>query len=376
LFFEEVKIEPVMVEALATDLTLEAADLHHGDIIVVQSAPICHCVFRQPTAPDFYQHLKSRLVVTFEQAVPVLLDSKPQMLELTVKATVGEARAKLASELSVLTAQLRFLRRHDSHAAQCAFDDSKSLQSLLTQHDGTVADTLFYELPDGPDTHKSLNVDWLETPSSSLTMLTLSVLLGDSVQDLLELLTTQLDTSVPGQQLRLLQIASCCISRVVPCDESVGNLDDSVWRFRAEPIPASQLHLAPGEMLVHVAHVRKDATGLVVPFGEPFLLKLREEEPLSSVKACAADLLGLDGAGAVFSSWRWGVVSSGILKPICSDSDTVLPRQMLRQSHESADLDTYLAVEHEPATRTKRSRPQTDGHGLRLVRSQQLRIYN
>jgi hypothetical protein len=49
---------------------------------------------------------------------------------------------------------------------------------------------------------------------------------------------------------------------------------------------------------------------------------------------------------------------------------------VMRPSPESAVFETYLAVEHEPATRTKRSRPQTDGPGLRSVRSEQLRIYN
>jgi len=375
LFFEEVKIEPVMVEAIDADLTLDSAALEHGDILVVQSAPTGHSTLRHRFAPDFYQHLMSRLVVSFHQVVPAPLDTRPRVLELTVTATIGEARTQLASELGVLTAQLRFLRRNDSHAALRPFDDSESLQSLISQRDGSIAATLMYELLDGPDTHKSLSVDWLETPSSPLTMLALSRRLGDSVHDLLEQLANQLVPSVPGQQLRLLQIASCCVSRVVPCDESVDDLDDSVWRFRAEPIPADQLDVRPGERLVHVAHVRRDA-GSVVPFGEPFLLKLREEEPLSSVKACAADLLGLDGAGAVFSSWRWGVVSSGSLEPISADSDAVLSRLAMRQSHESASCEAYLAVEHEPATRTKRSRPQTDGYGLRSVRSQQLRIYN
>ncbi len=363
-----------MVEAIATDLTLDMADLHHGDILVVQSAPSGHGTMRHRFAPDFYQHLKRRLVVTFEHAVPVLLNSEPRVLELTVATTIGEARTQLASKLGVLTAQLRFLRRQDSHAALRPFDDSESLQSLLAHHDGSVADTLMYELLDGPESHKSFSVDWLETPSSPLTMLALSLRLGDSVHDLLEQLASQLDTSVTGQQLRLLQIASCCVSRVVPCDESVGNLDDSVWRFRAEPIPADQLDVRPGERLVHVAHVRRDATGLVVPFGEPFLLKLREDEPLSSVKARTADQLSLDGAGPGFLTWRWGVVSSGSLELISADSDAVLPHLVMRPSPESAVFETYLAVEHEPATRTKRSRPQTDG--LRTVRSQQLRIYN
>ena len=376
LFFEEVKIEPVMVEALATDLTLETADLRHGDIVVVQPAPTSHGTFRHRLAPDFYQHLKSRLVVAFQQAVPVQLESKPRLLELTVATTIGEARTQLASVICVLTAQLRFLRRHDSLAALRPFDDGETLLTLLAQHDGSVADTLMYEVLDGPDTHKSFSVDWLETPSSPLTMLALSLLLGDSVKDLLELLTTQLDTTAPGHQLRLLQIAGCCVSRVVPCDESIDSLDDSAWRFRAEPVPADQLRVAPGERLVHVAHVRRDAAaGSVVPFGEPFLLKLRAEEPLSSVKARAANLLGLDGAG--FSSWRWGVVSSGSLELICADSDAVLPRLMMRQSHEgSAVSETYLAVEHEPATRTKRSRPRSDSHALHSVQNRQLRIYN
>ena len=382
LFFEEIKSEPVMVEALSTDLTLKGAELGHGDIIVVQRALAPCDSFRHPFAPSFLLHLKSRLVVAFQEAAAPLPRIKSLVLELTVSTTIGEARSRLASELGVQTAQhLRLLRPQDGPTALRPLGDEEVVHSLLPQHDGTISNTLMYEVLDAPGTHKSLSVDWLGAPSSPQVQLTLTLTCGQSVHDLLVLLANQLCATgqVPHgaeQQLRLLQLSCHRVSVVVPCDEIVDNLDDVAWRFRAEPIPVDQLHVAQDERIVHVAHVRNHP-GLpvpVVPFGDPFLLKLREDEPLWSVKARVAALLGLDAAGAEFSSWRWGVVSSERFEPIPSDSHVVLPRLLPRHS-QSTHCDTYLAVEHELAPSTKRSRLLRD-NAVRSVHNRQMRIYN
>ena len=368
-----------MIESLAANLTLSAASLGHGDIIVVQRSPTCRDTFRHSLAPSYFLNLKSRLTVRFQLIASGSSKAPSTTLELTVLTTIGEARAALAAELGLPTVQrLRFLRHFGSPAALRPYDESESLQSLLARHDGTFTDTVAYELADGADTHKSLNVDWLETPSDPPAMLAFSVRHGQSIQEFLKELgmdvsvTAQPDPSY-GRRLRLLQLSGGRVCKVVSKDDTVDSLDDNMWRYRAEPIPADQLHVGRGERIALVAHVRRDSAGSVTAFGEPLLLKLHEDEPLASVKLRVAALLGMDGS-AEFASWRWGVVSQGRLQPIPSDAYAVLPR-LVRHKTSLEGFEPYVAVEHEPVTRSKRTRPQND-HALRAVQSRQMRIYN
>ena len=382
LYFEEIKFEPVMVDAIDADVTLDVADLGHGDIVVVQRAHACDGAVPHPLAPAFFSHLKNRLVVVFQRSAPSKLPSKPVVLELTALTTIGEARVKLATTLGLHATQLvQFSKPYGSPLALRQLGEDELVTSLLQRNDGTTANTLTFDVVSA-DT-KAFSVSWMEAPSEPLVQIKLSIGLGQAVHDLLALLLTKLgDTSqLPqgfNQPLRLLQLDGHVVIREVGIDEALDDLDDGMWRFRAEPVPEEQLHVGQNERVVHVAHVRRgtDSSATVVPFGEPFLLKLREDEPLVSVKARIAVLLGLDAASATFSSVRWGTVNtSNDFDAILSDSYPVMSRFVhLRSGY--ADFGTFLALEHATATRTKRSRAQNDGQALRSVHSRQLRIYN
>ena len=385
LYFEEVKFEPLMIEAIATDVTLAAAEIGHGDIVVVQRAHASDGAARYPLAPAFLAHLKSRLIVAFQRSSPARLPSKPTVLELTVTTTVGEARKKLATNLGLCATQLvHFSKPYGSPLALRPLTDHELMSTLLLRCDGSFAGTLMFDVVNAQDIFKLFRIYWMEAPSEPQIELTLSIGLGKVVLDLLALLVTKLDDNrqlPPGfnRQLRVLQLSDHTIVREIGHGEAVDDLDCGMWRFRAEPVPREQLHIGPDERVVHVAHVRRgsDSPAAVVPFGEPFLLKLREDEPLGSVKARVAAVLGLDAASATFSLVRWGTVAAtGEFEPIPSDSFVVMSRFVQRHSGYT-DFATYLALEHpESTTRTKRSRAPNGGQALRAVQNRQLRIYN
>ena len=385
LYFEEVKFEPLMIEAIATDVTLATAEIGHGDIVVVQRAHASDAAVRHPLAPAFFSHLKSRLVVAFQRSAPSRLPSKPTVLELTVTTTVGEARMKLAAKLGLRATQLvQFSKPHGSPLALRSLADYELMSTLLLRCDGSHAGTLMFDVLNAQDIFKLFSICWMEAPSEPQIELRLSIGLGKAVLDLLALLVTKLDDNhqLPrgfNRQLRVLQLSDHTIVREVGHGEAVDDLDGHMWRFRAEPVPDEHLHIGPDERVVHVAHVRRDSDSqaAVVPFGEPFLLKLRDDEPLGSVKARVAAVLGLDAAGATFSSVCWGTVAaSGDFEPFPSDSYVVMSRFV--QHHSGyADFATYLALEHAGSTtRTKRSRVHNDGPALCVVPNRQLRIYN
>ena len=385
LYFEEVKFEPLMVEGVATDSTLAAAEIGHGDIIVVQRAYASDGSVRHPFAPAFFAHIKSRLVVAFQQSSTSRPPSKPTVLELTVTTTVGEARMKLASTLGLhATQHVLFTKPYGSPLALRPLADNDLMSTLLRRSDGTFAGMLMFDVLDAKDIFKRFIISWMQAPSEPKVNLTLTIGLGKTVLDLLALLVTKLDDTrqLPrgfNRQLRVLQLSGNTIVRQVGHREAVDDLDVGLWRFRAEPVPDEQLHIGPDECVVHVAHVRRgsDPSAAVVPFGEPFLLKLCEDDPLGSVKIRVAALLGLDAASATFSSVRWGTVTaSGDFEPILSDSYPVLSRFLQHQSG-YADFATYLALEHAESTmRTKRNRAQNHVQSLSSVHNRQLRIYN
>jgi hypothetical protein len=289
------------------------------------------------------------------------------VLELTVTTTIGEARMKLATKLGLHATQLvQFSKPYGSPLALRPLVEDELMSNLLRRNDGSFASTLMFDVLNARDIFKFFSICWMLAPSEPLVPLKLTIGLGKSVLDLLTLLVTKLDDTghlPPGynRSLRVLQLSGHIIVREVGRGEAVDDLDDGVWRFRAEPISDEQQDIGQDELIVQVAHVRRGADlsgAAVVPFGEPFLLKLHKDEPLGSVKARVAALLGLDAASDTFSSVRWGSVStSGDFEPILSDAFPVMSR-FVQHSSGHADFATYLALEH--AERKRKRDMKTD----------------
>lgn len=113
-----------------------------------------------------------------------------------------------------------------------------------------------------------------------------------TVSDLLEEAKKHLCESVYGSpvlspegsgKLRLLEISSNRIIQIQKDDVLVECLNPTANKsYRIEEIPKDELNLEPSEFLMPVAHFHKET---IHTFGTPFLLKLRQKEMLSQIKA-------------------------------------------------------------------------------------------
>lgn len=101
------------------------------------------------------------------------------------------------------------------------------------------------------------------------------------VQDLLKEANTIVQT-VDSNKLRLVEIASNKIQRIVPSATSLDSLVQQPQRlYRIEEIPKEELHEDRNSLLVPVMHFQKET---YTAFGIPFYLKITEGETVSSVQ--------------------------------------------------------------------------------------------
>ena len=94
--------------------------------------------------------------------------------------------------------------------------------------------------------------------------------------------TPVLSTDGSGK-LRLLEITSNRIIQILKDDVLVECLNSTASKsYRIEEIPKDELNIEPNEFLMPVAHFYKET---IQTFGTPFLLKLKQKELLSQIKA-------------------------------------------------------------------------------------------
>jgi ubiquitin carboxyl-terminal hydrolase 7 len=415
--------------------------MEHGDIIVVQralSAAEAEAT-RFPAASEFMTFVRNRLVVTFREldaakasgggggALPPLSDGEggtPPLLtlELARTSSYDDVTAALAAKLCVSDPLLLRLTGHNTymHAPRSSpfrYREKATLLELLSNAygGGAVADTLHYEVLDMPlpqlEALKTLRVDWYDDRVEFVKTFTLRLPKGARVRDALSALREQLlaeallpppppaadagvDAGAGAPQLRLLEVYAHKIFKVLLDDDCVDSINDSYWRMRAEAVPADQAEecMAPGERLLNCVHVCENSYAYttaasggsnVSAFGDPFLLKVREDETLRSVKARVAAKLGIaaadappgagasdaapapaaadgdapaqppsgppapPGSAAEFAGWKWGSLTLSRNEHFGSDDDVVCAR-FRRASRDvlCGALDTYLGMEH------------------------------
>ncbi len=357
LFFEESKFEPeVMVEPLAARDTLRACQLEHGDVVVWQRpAPPDAASVRFPQAPAFMNYVKGRLLVTFRE-----LD-KPReeglSLELQRECSYDGVCAALAARLGLADPQLLRLTGQNVHGCvprpmPFRFREKDSLLELL-QHLNAQADCLYYEVLDLPlpqlETLKTLRVELFSDAVEPRRCVTLRLPKGSRVRDALRALGEQLtpDDGVPaGARLCLMQVYSNRVYHVFSDDQDVDLINDSYWKLRAEAaLPDGGDAGTPALRRVHCVHVQRDA-GQLTPFGDPFLLNVADDEPLSAVRLRVAAKLGLPPAE--MDAWQWVAVHVGRVEPLGAD-DAVGSRfrRGSLDSGASTLFDVYLGMEHE-----------------------------
>ena len=103
--------------------------------------------------------------------------------------------------------------------------------------------------------------------------------MADLLEEAKKLITESPESS---GRLRLLEISTSKITNILQDDVLLECLNTAASKtYRIEEVPKDEEKLEPGEFMVPVAHFHKE---VYQTFGTPFLLKLKQREPFSSVK--------------------------------------------------------------------------------------------
>lgn len=131
-------------------------------------------------------------------------------------------------------------------------------------------------------------------------------------------------------------------------DEKIDQINDAYWRLRAEHVEEGEAMQEGGDLLLHVVHLNPKMQNDT--FGEPFLLKVGSQEPLSSVKQRIQAKLGTPDEE--FAKWKFGVVRNmrGAADPL-EEEDVVASKFVGAGGEGHMGHDNYLALEHETTGR-------------------------
>mgnify|MGYP005705759787 CR=1 FL=1 len=158
-------------------------------------------------------------------------------------------------------------------------------------HYNQNSDVIYYEVLDLPlpelEQLKTLKVAFHNSKTAEVSSHNIRLPKESCVTDVLSELCRQLGPDVTiTRPLRLLEVFYHKIYKVFPPNEKIDSINDQYWTLRAEEIPDEDTELDKNERLIHVYHFTNDggANHVVQNFGEPFLLKVRDDETLASVR--------------------------------------------------------------------------------------------
>ena len=276
------------------------------------------------------------------------------------------------------------------------------LQDVLT-HFQSTSDVLYYEVLDMPvfeaERLKTLKVHYHNNRTQNAGTHHIRLPKDSTVRDLLRELRRRVEEAeqasggsdsqdksarteekgVEGGELdgemRLLEVFYCKIYKTFAPDDSIEPINDQYWDLRGEFIPEEEKLAGPNDRLVHVHHftTRGEATqpnSNIQCFGDPFLLLVREGEPLSSVRDRVQQKLRVPDEA--FQKWKFAFVSSGPPEYL-EDLDTVASKFPAKKEHTSySGLDScFLGLEHEDKNPRK-----TAGNSARYGYEKPIKIYS
>ncbi|KXZ54806.1 hypothetical protein GPECTOR_4g877 [Gonium pectorale] len=355
LMFEEVKFEPkVMLEALNPNKSLAECEMEHGDIIVFQRAlppdRIAAAGIKYAKADDYLSYIHNRRQVHFKrleepQGPPVAT------LELLRDTQYDQVASALAAALSLPDpSKLRFTKHNYFSSSPMRqpvrYRGAPSLESMLS-HSNHPTDTIYFEVLDLPleemEQLKTVKVSFHNERGEYVgEQHSLRLRREATVADLLTELAARLQqaaeaaasapapgsqggstaaapgsqesaaataaaekaaatrealvaaaaTAASGRPMRLLEIMSNKIYKVLETTDTLDTLNESYWQLRAEFVPEEQLpsQLGSGDYLLHLAHCLPPH----MPPAAAKFLAAREARR----KAAAAAAQGTQGSGA------------------------------------------------------------------------------
>ncbi|XP_071709501.1 ubiquitin C-terminal hydrolase 13-like isoform X2 [Rutidosis leptorrhynchoides] len=385
-FFEERYFEPhVMCEELARKCSFILRNIGDGDIIYFQKIPQFEYEeeYRYPDVPSYLEYVKNRQTVRFRSLDRTGDDFS---LELSKLHTYDDVVERVAGKLNMDGSSKIRLTPHNFYSQQPKPDPIKYrvpehlLHMLGHDHDNQVSDILYYEVLDIPlpelQSLKTLKIGFHHATKQKPDIHNIRLPNESRVGEVVNVIKDKVYFELfdPDAELRLLGLFDHKIYKIFHVNEKIENINDQYWTLRAEEVPEEEKYVGSEDRLIHVYHFTKEAAqnqmvhNQVKNFGEPFFLKIHENETLADVKVRIQRKLEVPYEE--FSKWKFAFVSLGRPEYL-QDSDVVSNR--FQRGDVYGAWEHYLGLEHSDTTTPKRPSTANQNHH---TYEKPLKIYN
>uniref|UniRef100_A0A7S3QRP1 ubiquitinyl hydrolase 1 n=1 Tax=Dunaliella tertiolecta TaxID=3047 RepID=A0A7S3QRP1_DUNTE len=398
--WEEVKWSPtVVVEPCnpVDQLGMRYNDNYmDGDIFIVQrSLDKAEAEkLKRPNVCDYFNYIRNRRLVNFRQ----LSDPKEEgfTLELWQDFPYSEVTLAVARKLGMqppeegavrirLTTYNIYVHGPQRHPIKL-HEHSRLTTMLPTQSSGSqqrlpggaaATDILYYEILDMPleqlEQLKTFKVYFHKESTEQASEHTVRVQREGTVADVLEQLAQQLGPAAQQRALRLMEVHSSKLYKIMEPSDPIINLDGTYWRLRAEFVPQDELSMQEGERLLHCYHISKKTLGVgadgtaqqpadqqqqgagmeqgghQVPvqhylFGDPFVLKVGAAETLGSLKQRIKAKLRVNDEE--FGQWRFWIWSPRVGYEVLSNDEEDVAAKLPKEEGTGFTDTPYLGMEH------------------------------
>jgi len=268
----------------------------------------------------------------------------------------------LATELGVKDPSTIRLTAHNCYSNSpkpqpIKYRAPERLDEMLVHHNQTSS-TLYYEVLDIPlpemEQMKTLKVTFHNTKTEEVAVHHIRLPKESVVEDVLQELKAKVGEEMSGSgesgELRMLEVFYHKIYKIFGPKEKIDTINDQYWTLRAEEIPKEEMQIGSSERLIHVYHMTRDSTQntqntahtQVQNFGEPFFLKVRDDETLAEVKVRLQTKLQV--TDEEFAKWKFSFYAVGRSEYL-QDTDIVLSKFGNRRDNYGA-WEQYLGLEH------------------------------
>lgn len=286
LFYEEIKCG--QTEKTRTDKKFDEVvqDLMDGDIICFQAEQPNLAEFEVPTPMEYFRDIMQQVQVIFCDKNN--LNDQGFVETLNLKMTYAEIAKIVSQSLDVDMMKIRFFkpqiyRDHPGNPIKCTFDGQ--LKEIITGGRRGPR-KLYYQILTMPvnilENKIQFKCSYINADLKEEQELVIPVDKQGFVQDLLNEAQKEV-TTIDSKELRLVEILSSKIQRIVPLTNSLDALVQQPQKlYRIEEIPSEELEEETGDsMLVPVMHFQKEA---YTAFGSPFYIKITEGETIQSLQ--------------------------------------------------------------------------------------------
>ena len=364
--YEEVKNEPeIMCPRLDLDKTLASTELECGDIICFQNETPDDA-HTHPHVDGFLVYIKNKQLVKFKQ-LDGDKDAEPITIQLSRVDSYDAVVAALAEQLKVADSSKLRLTGHNSFTnspkpAAIKYQGASKLEEMLN-HYQNISDILYYEVLEMPlyelERLKTLKVHYHNSSAAHVSEHELQVPKDSTVKAVLDVLKEEIGCKGDAE-FRLFELFYSRIYKVYGPEDTIESINDQYWTLRAEEVPEDQVEVGPTDRLIQVQHClpKKDTAPTNVQcFGDPFLMVVKEEEPLSSVTKRIKEKLEVDDEE--FAKWTFAIVSSANAFEALEDEDLVVASKFEPDSSFSHSL----GLVHEDKNPRKHHNPSRYGRG-------------